>query len=250
MRTIRFSRSLDPFAWTHIQPLVRLTPFAQASHMRVLLIEDDALIGAGLLAALKSAGMMVDWVRDGVTGEAALRDNAYAIALLDLGLPGLDGLSVLKAARQKGVETPVLVITARDAVESRVAGLDLGADDYLVKPFALPELLARMRALIRRQAGRAIARLETSEAALDMASHEFSHGGRTERLSAREYALMQALMSRPGRILSRAEIEERLYGWGDEVESNAVEVLIHSIRRKFGKQVILNIRGAGWMVEK
>ena len=250
MRTIRFSRSLDPFAWTHIQPLVRLTPFAQASHMRVLLIEDDALIGAGLLAALKSAGMMVDWVRDGVTGEAALLDNAYAIALLDLGLPGLDGLSVLKAARQKGVETPVLVITARDAVESRVAGLDLGADDYLVKPFALPELLARMRALIRRQAGRAIARLETSEAALDMASHEFSHGGRTERLSAREYALMQALMSRPGRILSRAEIEERLYGWGDEEESNAVEVLIHSIRRKFGKQVILNIRGAGWMVEK
>lgn len=218
--------------------------------MRVLLIEDDALIGNGLVAALKSAGMTVDWVRDGLTAQEALRGTAYAVALLDLGLPGMDGLAVLKSARRQGVETPVLVITARDALEDRVAGLDLGADDYLVKPFEVPELLARMRALMRRRAGRATSRLETREAALDTGTHEFSHGGRTECLPAREYALMQALMERPGHILSRAQIEERLYGWGEEVESNAVEVLIHSVRRKFGKGTILNIRGAGWMVPK
>ncbi|MCB5944369.1 response regulator [Acidocella sp. KAb 2-4] len=218
--------------------------------MRVLLIEDDALIGNGLVAALKSASMTVDWVRDGLAAQEALRDTAYAIALLDLGLPGMDGMAVLKAARQRGVTTPVLVITARDALGDRVAGLDLGADDYLVKPFEVPELLARMRALTRRRAGQATARLETTEAALDTGTHEFSCGGRTERLPAREYALMQALMARPGHILSRAQIEERLYGWGEEVESNAVEVLIHSVRRKFGKGAILNIRGAGWMVPK
>lgn len=218
--------------------------------MRVLLIEDDALIGDGLVAALKSAGMTVDWVHDGLAAEETLRDTAYAIALLDLGLPGMDGLAVLKAARRRGVETPVLVITALDGVENRVAGLDLGADDYLVKPFEVPELLARMRALLRRRAGRATSRLETREAALDTGSHEFSHGGRTEQLPAREYALMRALMERPGHILSRAQIEEQLYGWGEEVESNAVEVLIHSVRRKFGKGAILNVRGAGWMVPK
>ncbi len=218
--------------------------------MRVLLIEDDALIGNGLVAALKSAGMTVDWVRNGLSAQEALREPAYAIALLDLGLPGMDGMAVLKAARRQGAETPVLVITARDALEDRVAGLDLGADDYLVKPFEVPELLARMRALMRRRAGRAISRLSTREAVLDTGTHEFSHGERTERLPAREYALMQALMERPGHIFSRSQIEERLYGWGEEVESNAVEVLIHSVRRKFGKGVILNIRGAGWMVPK
>ena len=223
---------------------------AQAPYMRVLLIEDDALIGAGLVAALKAAGMAVDWVRDGLTAQEALHDTAYTIALLDLGLPGMDGMAVLKSARRQRVETPVLVITARDAVESRVAGLDLGADDYLVKPFEVPELLARMRALMRRSAGKATLRLSTGEAVLDTGTHEFSHGGRTELLPAREYALMRALMERPGHILSRAQIEERLYGWGEEVESNAVEVLIHSVRRKFGKGVILNIRGAGWMVPK
>lgn len=218
--------------------------------MRVLLIEDDALIGNGLVAALKSAGMTVDWVRDGFNAQEALRGTAYAVALLDIGLPGMDGMAVLKAARRQGVETPVLVITARDALEDRVAGLDLGADDYLVKPFEVPELLARMRALMRRRAGRATSCLETREAVLDTGTYEFSYGGRTERLPAREYALMQALMERPGHIRSRAQIEERLYGWGEEVESNAVEVLIHSVRRKFGKGAILNIRGAGWMVPK
>ncbi|HUY04679.1 MAG TPA: response regulator transcription factor [Rhodocyclaceae bacterium] len=218
--------------------------------MRVLLIEDDVLIGNGLAAALKAAGMSVDWVRDGLTAQEALRDPAYAIALLDLGLPGADGMVVLKAARRHGVETPTLIITARDAIESRVAGLDHGADDYLVKPFEVPELLARMRALLRRRAGRSTLRLNTRDAELDTGTHEFSYGGRTEILPAREYALMQALMQRPGHILSRTQIEEQIYGWGEEVESNAVEVLIYSIRRKFDKGVILNIRGAGWMVPK
>lgn len=218
--------------------------------MRVLLIEDDTLIGNGLIAALRADGLAVDWVRDGLAAQEALHDTAYTIALLDLGLPGMDGMAVLKSARRQGVETPVLVITARDAVESRVAGLDLGADDYLVKPFEVPELLARMRALMRRRVGKATSWLSTREAALDTGTHEFSYGGRTELLPAREYALMRALMERPGHILSRAQIEERLYGWGEEVESNAVEVLIHSVRRKFGKGIILNIRGAGWMVPK
>ncbi|MDE2318685.1 MAG: response regulator transcription factor [Rhodospirillales bacterium] len=219
--------------------------------MRVLLIEDDKQIGGGLVAALKAAGMAVDWVRDGPMALEALRDPAYAIALLDLGLPGADGMAVLKASRQQGIETPILIITARDAVESRVAGLDLGADDYLVKPFEVPELLARMRALLRRRrAGHVNSKLSTGEAVLDTATHQFSRGGRMEILSAREYALMRILMEKPGHIFSRAQIEEYIYGWGEEVESNAVEVLIHSIRRKFGKDVILNIRGAGWMVAK
>ncbi|MDE8350241.1 MAG: response regulator [Acidocella sp.] len=218
--------------------------------MRVLLIEDDNLIGNGLIAALSIAGMSVDWVRDGLTAQEALRDVGYAVALLDLGLPGIDGMAVLKAARKQGVETPVLIITARDALESRVAGLDLGADDYLVKPFEMPELLARMRVLVRRRAGRATLRLSTNAAELDTGTHEFSYNGRTEVLPTREYALLHALMDRPGQILSRAQIEERIYGWGEEVESNAVEVLIHAIRRKFGKGVILNVRAAGWMVPK
>ncbi|MDR3717857.1 MAG: response regulator [Bryobacteraceae bacterium] len=218
--------------------------------MRVLLIEDDVPIASGLMAALKAAGMSVDWVRDGLSAQEALRDAGYAIALLDLGLPGMDGMLVLQAARRQGVEIPVLIITARDAVENRVAGLDLGADDYLVKPFEVPELLARMRALLRRRVGRSTLRLSTSETALDTGTHELSHDGRTEMLPAREYALMQALLERPGHIMSRAQIEEQIYGWGEEVESNAVEVLIHAIRRKFGKGIILNVRGAGWMVPK
>ncbi len=218
--------------------------------MRVLLVEDDAMIGKGLVTALSAAGMSVDWVRDGAEAEAALRDEGYAIALLDLGLPRADGFEVLKAARREGVSTPVLIITARDHVDDRVAGLDLGADDYLVKPFETRELLARMRALIRRRAGQAVSALAAGALALDTESHELSCGKVAEVLPAREYALMRALLERPGRILSRGQIEERIYGWGEEVESNAVDVLIHSIRRKFGKSVILNVRGAGWMVPK
>ncbi len=218
--------------------------------MRVLLIEDDMMIGEGLSRALKAEGMTVDWVRDGREAEAALRDGAHSIVLLDLGLPGADGLDLLKAARREGVNAPVLVITARDGLEDRVRGLDLGADDYLVKPFEVRELLARMRAILRRRQGRAVSRLVADAAQLDPETHELSRAGIVEILPAREYALMHALMERPGRILSRAQIEERIYGWGEEVESNAVDALIYSIRRKFGKDIILNVRGAGWLTPK
>jgi len=218
--------------------------------VRVLLIEDDVMIGGGLEKALAAAGISVDWVRNGRDAREALRGGAYAIVLLDLGLPDTDGTELLKAARANGMETPVLIITARDGVDERVAGLDLGADDYLVKPFEVRELLARMRALLRRRAGRAVSRLVTGATELDTETHELTHGGVTQRLPAREYALMHALIERPGSILSRPQLEERLYGWGEEVESNAVDVLIHSIRRKFGKDVILNVRGAGWMLPK
>jgi two-component system OmpR family response regulator len=218
--------------------------------MRVLLVEDDVMIGEGLAAALGAEGMSVDWVRDGTFAEAALREGGYAIVLLDLGLPGAKGLDLLKAARNRGVETPVLIVTARGALDDRVSGLDLGADDYLIKPFETRELLARMRALIRRRMGRATSKLVAGSVELNIETHEMTRGKMTGLLSAREFALMQALIERPGRILSRAQIEERIYGWGEEVESNAVDVLIHSIRRKFGKGAILNVRGAGWMLPK
>ncbi len=208
------------------------------------------MIGEGVVAGLKAAGMSVDWVRDGAQAGNALRERGYAIALLDLGLPGVDGLEILKVARSRGIETPVLVITARDAIDERVTGLDLGADDYLVKPFELRELQARMRALIRRRAASATSVLIAGAGELNTETHEFSRAGASEVLPAREYALMLALMERPGRILSRSQIEERIYGWGEEVESNAVDVLIHAIRRKFGKDVILNVRGAGWLAPK
>jgi two-component system OmpR family response regulator len=208
------------------------------------------MIAKGIVSGLKSAGMSVDWVRDGVEAQAALREGGHAIALLDLGLPGADGLEVLELASAKGVETPVLVITARDGVDDRVHGLDLGADDYLIKPFELRELQARMRALIRRRAGRATSVLIAGSSELNTETHELSRDGVTDVLPAREYALMLALVERPGRILSRSQIEDRIYGWGEEVESNAVDVLIHSVRRKFGKDVILNVRGAGWMAPK
>ncbi|MDR3488683.1 MAG: response regulator [Bradyrhizobium sp.] len=215
--------------------------------MRVLLIEDDVMIGQGLSKALGAEGMSVDWVRDGADAAAALADGGYSIVLLDLGLPDAEGFELLRAARRNGLKTPVLVITARDGLDDRVSGLDLGADDYLVKPFELRELLARMRAVLRRHQGRAVSRIVSGRNELDTATHELSVGDIVQVLPAREYALMYALMDRPGRILSRAQIEERIYGWGEEVESNAVDVLIYSIRRKFGKDVILNVRGAGWM---
>ncbi|MBY0252029.1 MAG: response regulator transcription factor [Methylobacterium organophilum] len=218
--------------------------------MRVLLIEDDRMIGEGLSHGLAAEGYSVDWVRDGPTAETALRVGGHALVLLDLGLPGADGLQVLSSARTAGNDTSVLIITARDGLDSRVAGLDLGADDYMVKPFEMRELLARMRAILRRRAGRASARLLAAETELDTESHVLSHAGTVAVLSAREYALMHALMERPGRILSRAQIEERIYGWGEEVESNAVDALILTVRRKVGKGAILNVRGAGWMVPK
>ncbi len=216
--------------------------------MRVLLIEDDRMIGDGLVQALGAAGMAVDWVTHADAAGPALCDAGYAIVLLDLGLPDGDGLRLLASMRRAGVATPVLIITARDTLGDRVAGLDQGADDYLVKPFELRELLARIRAVMRRHAGRATVRLFAAGGELNPETHEFTRAGVTQVLPAREYALLHTLMERPGRILSRQQIEDRIYGWGQEVESNAVDVLIHSIRRKFGKDTILNVRGAGWMV--
>ena len=218
--------------------------------MRILLIEDDQMIGKGLVTALSRDGMVVDWVRTGTDGTEALANGGHAIVLLDLGLPGASGLDLLKNARQAGNRTPVLVVTARDRLDDRIKGLDLGADDYILKPFESRELVARMRAVLRRHAGAAQSILQAGGLALDLASHQVSFAATACVLPAREFALMQVLVERPGTILSRRQIEDRIYGWGEEVESNAVDVLIHSIRRKFDKDIIRNVRGAGWMVLK
>ncbi|MBY5876247.1 response regulator transcription factor (plasmid) [Rhizobium leguminosarum] len=218
--------------------------------MRVLVIEDDVMLGRALVQALDDAGMSVDWVRDGQLGDEAIAVGGHGLVLLDLGLPGRSGLEILRSLRAAGDKRPILVITARDELDDRVTGLDLGADDYLVKPFEVKELLARMRAVLRRHGGQAVSILYTSEIELDLSSHEVKYRGCSEVLPAREFALMQALLDRPGTILSRSQLEERLYGWGEEVESNAVDVLIHYVRRKFDKNIIRNVRGAGWMVPK
>lgn len=218
--------------------------------MRVLLIEDDRMIGSSLSTALRREGMVVDWVRNGADGAEALATGGHTFVLLDLGLPGQSGLDLLRAARSSGNRIPVLVVTARDGLDDRVAGLDIGADDYVVKPFETRELVARIRAVLRRQGGAAQSVLQTAEILLDLATHELTHQTTTAVLPAREFALMYALVERPGVILSRGQIEQRIYGWGEEVESNAVDVLIHSIRKKFDKNIIRNVRGAGWMVLK
>ena len=216
--------------------------------MRLLLVEDDPMIGAGVQRGLKQEGHTVDWVRDGVAAELAVAGGAYEVILLDLGLPRKSGLELLAGLRRKGVATPVLVITARDSVADRVKGLDAGADDYLVKPFDLDELSARIRALTRRQGGRASPVIEVGSLALDPAKHVVTLGGAPIALSKREFSLLHALMKQPGVPLSRAQIEESLYGWDEEIESNAVEVYIHSLRRKLGAERIRNVRGVGYMV--
>lgn len=218
--------------------------------MRVLLVEDDRMIADALRRALAPAGMDVDWARDGLEGEEALLEAVHALVLLDLGLPLRDGFDLLAALRRRGDRVPLLVLSARDDLESRVRGLDLGADDYLVKPFEITELLARMRALLRRQAGHARSVIGTDALALDLGTRELSFRGAREVLPAREFALMRALLERPGQILSRAQLEDRIYGWGHEVESNAIDVLIHYVRRKFGAEVIRNVRGVGWLVTR
>lgn len=216
--------------------------------MRVLLAEDDEMIGASLKQALAGAGWSVDWVKDGLLAQSALSDGDYACVLLDLGLPGRDGIEVLRQARGAGDRTPVLVLTARDGVDSRVAGLDLGADDYLVKPYDLQELLARMRAVIRRRDGSAHSVIGSEGMQLDLTTREVLLQGERAQLSAREFALLHALLERPGAILSRAQLENRIYGWGEEVSSNAVDVLIHGMRRKLGPDAIRNVRGLGWRI--
>jgi two-component system OmpR family response regulator len=218
--------------------------------MRVLLVEDDPMIGQAVQQALRDASYAVDWIRDGQAALAALETCDYAFVLLDLGLPRMDGMAVLQAMRAARKDVPVLVLTARDATEDRVAGLDGGADDYLVKPFAMSELLARMRALMRRQGGAPAAILGNGVVALDPLTREAQVDGANVRLTAREFALLQALLQRPGAILSRTELENRIYGWNEEVESNAVEFLIHALRKKVGTATIKNVRGIGWMVAK
>lgn len=218
--------------------------------MRVLLVEDDPMIGASLRTGLSAQGMAVDWVLTGADANESIAVNHYEVVLLDLGLPDMTGLEVLKNVRNGKRKTPVLIVTARDDLHSRVTGLDLGADDYIVKPFDFTEMMARIRAVVRRQAGHLASRIESGEITLDLASHEVSFRGATHVLPAREFALLQALAERPGTILSRNQLEEKLYGYGQEVESNAVDVLIFYIRKKFGSDIIRNIRGAGWMVSK
>lgn len=216
--------------------------------MRLLLVEDDAMIGEAIRAGLKREGFTVDWVHDGESASRVLRTEAFDLLLLDLGLPRRGGLEVLTAARAQGQELPVLIITARDAVSDRVQGLDAGADDYLVKPFDLDELAARIRALLRRKSGRIAPAVEHRGVVLNPATHTVTRDGREIALSPKEFALLRLLMERPGTILSRARIEERLYGWSEEVESNAVEVHIHGLRRKLGADFILNVRGVGYRV--
>jgi DNA-binding response OmpR family regulator len=218
--------------------------------MRILLIEDDPMIGNSLAKALRDLGMSVDWVTDGLDGEEALAAGEHELALLNLGLPGKQGLQLLKAIRTAGSRVPIIIITARDELDGRVASLDLGADDYLAKPFAVRELVARMNAVLRRQSGLARSIMEAGDMTLGLDTHEVSYRGTRIVLPAREFALMRALMERPGTILSRAQLEERIYGWGEEVESNAVEVLIHSVRKKLNRDVVRNVRGSGWMVVK
>lgn len=218
--------------------------------MRILLVEDDPMIGEAVCVALKDAAHAVDWVRDGISAGTALGHGEHEVVLLDLGLPERDGLEVLRRLRGTGNGIAVIVITARDGVDDRIKGLDVGADDYLVKPFDVQELLARLRAVARRQGGQAAPVLTNGRVSLDPATHEARHGDAAAVLSAREFALLHALLLRPGRICSRAELESHLYGWNEEVESNAVDFIIHGVRKKLGAEVIKNVRGAGWMVEK
>ena len=218
--------------------------------MRILLVEDDHMIGEAVSLALKDAAYAVDWVRDGMTASRTLEIGGHQAVLLDLGLPGRDGLEGLRLLRRNGSGIPAIIITARDAVEDRIKGLDFGADDYLVKPFEVNELLARLRAVIRRKGGQAVPVLGNGVVSLDPVTREAWRGEEKHLLSPREFALLHALLLRPGAILTRDELEERIYGWNEEVESNAVDFLIHGVRKKLGADVIRNIRGAGWMVDK
>ena len=218
--------------------------------MRLLLVEDDPMIGEGIRKGLRQNGFAVDWVRDGQAAELAVANDVYELVVLDLGLPRKDGLEVLTSLRRKGNSIPVLILTARDAVPERIKGLNSGADDYLVKPFDLDELGARIRALLRRRAGRADPVIEHGELTMNASTHQATFRGQDLALSAREFAVLEALLERPGAILSRAQLEERLYGWGEEVESNAVEVYIHALRRKLGADFIRNVRGVGYRVLK
>lgn len=218
--------------------------------MRILLVEDDPLLGDGLQAGLKQAAFAVDWVRDGAAARLALEAEPFAAVVLDLGLPRLSGLDLLRHLRSSGNVVPVLVLTARDAVEDRIAGLDAGADDYLVKPCDLGELAARLRALLRRAVGQASPEIRVGTLCLNPQTHAVAFRGQAVELSAREFALLHELAREPGRVLSREQISTRLYAWGEEIESNAIEVHIHRLRRKLAPEVIVTLRGIGYMLPK
>ena len=218
--------------------------------MRILLAEDDTLLGDGLRAGLRQLGFQVDWVRDGMAAERELRAEPYAAAVLDLGLPQRDGLEVLARIRAAGVALPVLVLTARDAVPDRIRGLDLGADDYIVKPVDLHELAARLRALVRRAHGQPQECLQVQDLVLDPAARSVQRAGRAVALATREFELLQLLMLSAGRVLSRELLEQQLYAWGTEVESNAIEVHIHHLRKKLGPGLIQTVRGVGYLLSR
>ena len=218
--------------------------------MRLLLVEDDTMIGESVLDLLRAEHYAVEWVKDGEMAETAFRSHTYDLVLLDLGLSGRDGLAVLRAMPARKERIPVLIATARDSVQQRIEGLDAGADDFVLKPYDLDELLARIRALVRRAAGRAEPVYEHKGVTINPATREVTVGDQPVVLSAREWAVLEPLLARPGLLLSRAQLEEKLYGWKDEISSNAVEVYIHGLRKKLGAEVIQNVRGVGYMMPK
>jgi two-component system OmpR family response regulator/two-component system response regulator QseB len=218
--------------------------------MRILVVEDDALLGDGIQAGLKQQGFGVDWVRDGVAAAHAVECESYAAVVLDLGLPRRSGLDVLKQLRQANNPLPVLVLTARDTVEDRITGLDAGADDYLIKPFDLGELSARLRALIRRASGQAAAVLAVGALSLDPAARTVSYRGEPKALSAREFDLLQVFMANAGRVLNREQLASALYAWGEEIESNAIDVHLHHLRRKLSPDIVQTLRGVGYLMPK
>lgn len=218
--------------------------------MRVLVVEDDVMIGQGLETALRQMSWAVDWIRDGERAAAALRAAPFDVVLLDLGLPTRDGLSILRELRRRGDATPVIILTARDEIQSRVAGLDAGADDYVVKPFDLDELGARMRSVQRRAAGRGDPVIQHGHIRLDPVTRTIEHNGQPVSVSAHEYSVLEALLQRPGAVLSRTQLEDRLYGWDAPIGSNAVEVYIHGLRRKLGADSIRTLRGVGYFIPK
>jgi len=218
--------------------------------VRLLVVEDDPMIGEAATELLRAEHYAVDWVRDGEMAETALRTQTYDLVLLDLGLPRRDGLSVLRSLRSRKQRIPVLIATARDSLQQRVEGLDAGADDYVLKPYELPELLARIRALLRRASGRAEPVYEHMGVAINPATREVTVGGAPVALSAREWAVLEPLIAHPGLVLSRAQLEEKLYSWKEDISSNAVEVYVHGLRKKLGADLIQNIRGVGYLVPK
>lgn len=218
--------------------------------MRALLVEDDEMIGRGLVEALGDVGITVDWVKTGADAYVAKPDQSYAVVLLDIMLPKSDGMEILQNFRRNGSQIPIIIVSARDTIEDRLAGLDQGADDYLVKPFDTRELISRIHALLRRKAGQSSSVLKCGEIEINLNTHVASYAGHAYSLPPREFALLHTLIANPGMVWSKHRLEERLYGWNQEVESNAVEVLIHYLRKKFGRDVIKNVRGVGWKVEK